>query len=163
MKAFLSGLVGAFLVGLVGFGFTPWFQKATRQPIQFNHQAHKDIDCESCHESVKTQMAASLPTLDLCLTCHETAITDKPEEEKIRTLAKQGKPIEWQRLFKQPAHVYYSHRRHAGIAQLECKQCHGSMGESKTPPLHVRNLSMSDCISCHDERGVRADCVDCHR
>ncbi len=161
MKPFVSGLVMAFLVGLIGF--STFFPKGTRQPIQFNHRAHKDIECTTCHESAKTQSFSGLPSLDLCLTCHDTPLTKNPEEEKIRILARQGKPVQWQRLFKQPAHVFYSHRRHVEIAKLECKQCHGTIGESTTPPLRVRNLSMNACISCHKEKKVKADCVDCHR
>lgn len=161
MKPFLVGLSGAFLVGLVGLN--PLLQKATQQPIQFNHQAHKDIECAGCHESVTTQAFAGLPTLDLCMTCHETAITKNAEEEKIRTLAREGKQVLWQRLFKQPAHVFYSHRRHVGVAKLECRQCHGDMGQRTTPPARVHNLSMGECLSCHDEKDVKAGCVDCHR
>ncbi|HEV8131013.1 MAG TPA: cytochrome c3 family protein [Acidobacteriota bacterium] len=160
MKVFLAGFLLAFLVGLIGF--TTVFQKETRQPIQFNHRAHKEIDCSTCHESVKTASFAGLPKIDLCMTCHDSPITKNPEEEKIRILAKQGKPAEWARLFKQPAHVFYSHRRHVEIAELQCKQCHGDIGESTTPPRRVRNLTMSACIACHQQKGVKADCVDCH-
>ena len=90
-------------------------------------------------------------------------MSKSPEEEKIRTLGRDGKPVQWQRLFKQPAHVFYSHRRHVEVAKLECRQCHGDTGERTTPPLRVHNLSMNECISCHREKQVKADCVDCHR
>ena len=163
MKPFLVGLVGAFLVGLVVFRMSPFMRQGVDQPIQFNHQAHKDIECAGCHESVTTQGFAGLPTLDICLTCHETAITKSPEEEKIRVLAREGRPVQWQRLFKQPAHVFYSHRRHVELAKLECRQCHGSIGDSTAPPRRVRNLSMNACISCHEQKKVSAGCVDCHR
>ncbi|MBI4454410.1 MAG: cytochrome c3 family protein [Acidobacteria bacterium] len=161
MKPFLLGLVGAFFVGLLALN--PVLQKGVQQPIQFNHQAHKDIDCTGCHESANAQAFAGLPTIDLCMTCHETALTKNPEEEKIRILAREGKPAQWQRLFKQPSHVFYSHRRHVEIAKLECKQCHGDMGERTAPPSRVHNLTMNECIDCHQEKKVQAGCVDCHR
>ncbi|MBI2822660.1 MAG: hypothetical protein HYX74_10575 [Acidobacteria bacterium] len=161
MKPFLAGVVGAFLIGLVGL--SPILKKTTQQPIQFNHKAHADIECTGCHDSATTQSYAGLPGIDLCLTCHETAVTESPEEEKIRTFAKEGKAIPWQRLFQQPTHVFYSHRRHVEMAKLECTQCHGDIGERTTPPGRVRNLAMDDCIACHEERKVEAGCVDCHR
>jgi hypothetical protein len=161
MKTFLIGLGGSFLVGLIALG--PVLERRTEQPIQFNHRAHKEIECTTCHESVKTQAFAGLPSVDLCMTCHDTALTKNPEEEKIRTLARTQRPAQWQRLFKQPAHVFYSHRRHVEIAKLECKACHGNIGETTFPPPRVRNLSMKACIACHQAKAVKADCVDCHR
>ena len=161
MKPFLAGLVLALTAGWVGF--RPWVQPTVRQPLQFNHQAHKDIDCSGCHEGVTQAASAGLPKLEVCMTCHETAVTKSPEEEKIRTFARQRKEPEWQRLFKQPSHVFYSHRRHVEMAKLDCRECHGNIGESTTPPQAVRNLSMSGCISCHHDKGVQADCIDCHR
>lgn len=161
MKPFLAGLVLALAVGWIGF--RPLVQPAVRQPLQFNHSAHKDIECVSCHEGVTQGASAGIPKLEVCMTCHETAMTKNPEEEKIRTFAREGKEPPWQRLFQQPAHVFYSHRRHVELAKLECKQCHGAIGESAAPPTAVRNLSMSACISCHREKGVQSDCIDCHR
>lgn len=166
MKSFLGGLAvtwitGTLFIGVLGWG--PVFDKPVEQPIRFNHRAHKDIDCVNCHEFVKSQSFAGLPAIEVCLTCHDTPLTESPEEEKIRTLAQAGKPIEWKRLFKQPAHVYYSHRRHVEIAQLDCSQCHGDIGNSIEPPARVKNLSMNACLACHDKRSVKATCVDCHR
>ncbi len=164
MKAFVSGLLVAFVLGLVGLA--PLFEKETEQPIQFNHQAHKDLECSGCHEFVETEAFAGLPTLDLCMMCHETPLSESPEEEKIRRLANGGSPVQWQRLFKQPGHVFYSHRRHVGIAGLECRQCHGDMGDTVVPPTRVLNLTMDDCISCHEASEVATGgehCVDCHR
>ncbi len=161
MRSFLSGLVIAFFIGLVVF--QPLFREEIQQPIQFNHLAHQDLECQGCHESVETESFASLPPIDTCMLCHETPLTESPEEEKIRTLASEGKPIEWQQLFRQPAHVFYSHRRHVGIARLECRQCHGDIGESTQPPVRVQNLTMDACISCHEQNQLEAGCVDCHR
>ncbi|MBI4445278.1 MAG: hypothetical protein HY645_05150 [Acidobacteria bacterium] len=162
MKWFLSGLVIAFVVGIAALP-PDLLQKKVQQPIAFNHLVHKDLDCASCHEFVKEQAFAGLPSLDVCLGCHESAVTENPEEEKIRQLAAEGKPVVWQRLFRQPSHVFYSHRRHVTIAKLDCQNCHGKMGESQSPPQSVHNLTMEECISCHEAKGVRAGCVDCHR
>jgi menaquinone reductase, multiheme cytochrome c subunit len=164
MRPFVSGLVVAFFAGLVGLA--PFFEKSIEQPIQFNHQAHQDLECTGCHEFAESEAFSGLPTLDLCMMCHETPLTENLEEEKIRILANQGQPVHWQRLFQQPGHVFYSHRRHVSIAGLECNECHGDMGNSTVPPTHVHNLTMDDCISCHETRGVRGEgeyCVDCHR
>lgn len=161
MKSFAMGLAVAFVAGIVGL--RPYFQESLRQPIQFNHLAHNGVDCSACHEFVNTDSFAGLPSLDLCLTCHETPITESPEEEKIRTLARQGTPVEWRRLFRQPAHVFYSHRRHVEIARLECVECHGEIGNSTAPPARVTNLTMEACTSCHEKKNVKDSCLDCHR
>ena len=161
MRLFLSGLVITFFIGLVVL--QPLFREEIQQPIQFNHQAHQDLECSGCHEFVETEFFAGLPPIDTCMLCHETALTESQEEEKIRTLASEGNPIEWQPLFRQPAHVFYSHRRHVGIAGLECQQCHGDIGESTQPPVWVQNLTMDACISCHEQNQLEAGCVDCHR
>jgi hypothetical protein len=157
----MSGFVLAFYVGLLLL--PPLLREEVQQPIQFNHQAHQDLDCTGCHEFAATESFAGLPPIDTCMLCHEISLTESPEEEKLRTLSGEGNPIEWQQLFRQPPDVFYSHRRHVEIAGLECRQCHGDIGESTQPPGHVQNLTMSDCIACHEQNQTEAGCVDCHR
>src|SRR5512147_1653037 len=64
-----------------------------RQPITFNHSKHikNGLTCTDCHPGVETQARATLPDISTCLTCHQSALTTSPEEQKIRTLASAGK------------------------------------------------------------------------
>ncbi len=161
MKIFLSEFVLFFLVGMLAIG--ELFEARIEQPIQFNHQAHIDLDCTGCHESVTTQSFAGIPTVETCLLCHETPLTESPEEEKLRVLAAEEGGIQWKRILGQPSHVYYSHRRHVEISGLKCEQCHPGVESATSPPDYLQNLTMDDCIGCHEESGVTAGCLDCHR
>lgn len=135
------------------------------QPIQFNHEKHTaDLECVDCHKFNRTQTFSGLPTVKDCMECHDKPQTDSPEEEKIRVAAKEGRELEWKRLFQVPKHVYYSHRRHVILGQLPCQRCHGNMGKMKAPPTTAPvAITMSFCIDCHKERNVPVDCVTCHR
>ena len=136
------------------------------QPIQFSHKLHteKGLPCTMCHQSVETATFASLPRIDDCMTCHQGAITESPEEEKIRQYAAKGMEIPWQRVYQVPGHVYFSHRRHVTLGGLDCAACHGDVKGSSVPvtrPAVV--LDMKACMDCHQKRQASNDCDDCHR
>lgn len=139
---------------------------AITQPIAFNHSKHIEngLACTDCHAGVETQARATLPGLDTCLACHESALTTSPEEQKIRTLAAAGKELAWVRLTKVPPHVYFSHRQHVAFAKLPCAGCHGPVEQSSRPPDRpLLTLTMDSCIECHTKNQARIDCNDCHR
>ena len=89
------------------------------QPIQFSHKAHveKGLPCDGCHQSVARAASAGIPTTETCMMCHQGAITDSPEEEKVRQYAEKGLQVPWQRVYEVPAHVYFSHRRHVSLGR----------------------------------------------
>ena len=74
-----------------------------------------------------------------------------------------NRPVVWHSLFRQPPHIFYSHRRHVVTARLKCERCHGDIADSVSPPVRVVRLTMNDCIGCHESRGVATDCTTCHR
>lgn len=136
------------------------------QPIAFNHRKHvaeQKIECSTCHEHYQTQAFSGLPTVDTCAMCHTEAIGKSAEEKKLVRLIREGKPLVWQSLFRQPAHVFYSHRRHVMQAKLACEQCHGRFADTTSPPVRVARLTMTECVECHTARGVAIDCTTCHR
>ncbi len=139
----------------------------THQPIQFNHQKHTqglELECTLCHEGVADRVRATLPGVEVCIGCHEEAVTDSSEEEKIRDYYGRGEEIPWQRLYRVPRHVFFSHRRHVHVARVECTTCHGDMGTlSRPPPRPLKKIAMKACLACHRDRGARTDCVSCHR
>jgi menaquinone reductase, multiheme cytochrome c subunit len=136
------------------------------QPIAFNHRKHvteQEIECSTCHEHYETETFAGLPTIDTCAMCHTEALGKSSEEKKLVAMIAGGEPLVWRSLFRQPAHVFYSHRRHVGAAKIECEQCHGDFATTTTPPLRVARLTMSECITCHEVHGVASACTTCHR
>jgi len=136
------------------------------QPIQFSHKAHVDkgLPCDGCHPSVRTAASAGMPATSTCMMCHQGAITDSAEEEKVRQYASDGRPIPWQRVYELPGHAYFSHRRHVAVAQLDCAACHGDVGESVHPLTRAAlPISMNRCVDCHAREGAANDCNACHR
>jgi predicted CXXCH cytochrome family protein len=139
---------------------------AVVQPIQFSHKAHidKGLPCDGCHQSVEKAAAATVPTKDTCMMCHQGTLTDSPEEEKVRQYADKGEDIPWRRIYQLPAHVFFSHRRHVAVARIDCGQCHGAVASLTVPasyPLVKQNMEW--CLSCHKARGATQDCIHCHR
>ncbi len=136
------------------------------QPIAFNHAKHLSagLECTNCHAGARTEEHATVPALATCMSCHESAVTNSPEEAKIRNFAAAKQEIPWQPVTHVPAHVYFSHRRHVTLAGLACRDCHGAMEKLTAPPL-VPNLrlDMATCIDCHKKNQARTDCNDCHR
>lgn len=137
------------------------------QPIAYNHRLHTQdlsIPCTTCHQGVETGERAGRPHLATCLECHESPVTENPEEHKIQQFAGSGREIPWERLTWIPDHVYFSHRRHVAVAQIECGVCHGPMEMQTTPPRRpLKSLRMSVCMDCHRKTGASVDCNACHR
>ncbi len=163
MKFFLLGLAVGFLLLFLfisfGFGFK------TDQPISFNHKEHLEqgLECDSCHRYFKTQNFSGMPEISICMECHKEAITKNPEEEKIRQFPKKGEEIPWKRLYGEPDHVYFSHRAHVVLGKIECKPCHGDIGESQKPPTKpFAQMTMSWCMNCHAKKKATNDCLACH-
>ena len=158
------GFVIFFVLGtLVLVGYP---DGSAHQPIEFNHAKHIEsgLTCVDCHTGVESQARATLPDLDMCLLCHQIALTESAEEEKLRTMAEAGEALNWSPATGVPAHVYFSHRMHVSLAELECVTCHGPMEELTAPPKQpYYDLSMNTCIGCHEESDARTDCDDCHR
>jgi hypothetical protein len=136
------------------------------QPISFNHRKHvqdNSLECSTCHQFYEKEVFSGLPTAEVCEFCHLEPQGKSAQELELVRLLKAGAPLDWKPLFRQPPHVYYSHRRHVVTAKLECDTCHGEIGQSVQPPSSVRRLRMQDCIDCHQRRGVATGCTNCHR
>lgn len=137
----------------------------TTQPIRFNHKIHSEngLSCEDCHQNFMEHASSGRPKLETCASCHEEPLTESEQEKKLVEYIQKGEEIGWVRLFHVPEDVYFSHRRHVAIGEIECSVCHGGIGESTRPPSKPRNLSMADCMNCHEKRQVTNDCIACHR
>ncbi|MDH3216828.1 MAG: cytochrome C, partial [Candidatus Krumholzibacteria bacterium] len=72
--------------------------------------------------------------------------------------------IPWAKVYRVPSHVYFSHRRHATLGQIECATCHGNVEEMTEPFARPHApISMNKCMECHDRNGVDNECTRCHR
>src|SRR5262245_5369328 len=148
------------------------------QPIQFSHKHHAglyQIDCQYCHSGTDRSPAAGVPSVELCMGCHQQFPPSYDELEGIRTLKEHWKdqtPVEWIQIHRLPEYVQFQHLAHVrrGIA---CQQCHGKVEEmdkvylapdTKWWPwlLPTQKLEMGWCIQCHRENGASQDCVTCH-
>ena len=137
------------------------------QPIQFNHQKHvKDVglECSVCHAYFSTGDHSGLPSLAVCQQCHADALTKSSEEQKLLKLIASNPQARFQKLFRMPDHVRYSHRRHVVSGGLTCNTCHGAIAETTAPPSSpLVRITMNTCLGCHSDRGVKTDCTHCHR
>lgn len=142
------------------------YNRAVVQPIAFNHAKHleKGVECFGCHASVKDSAIAGKPKLETCMLCHETPLGTTAAEEAVRQYAARKEEIPWRRLSKLPEHVFFPHQVHVVGAQIECKTCHGAIGESAAPPgKPLVTFVMNDCLACHKSKGATTDCIACHR
>jgi len=164
-RGFLGKFIGPAIAVWLGWSGLAW---AGEQPIAFNHKAHisAGLECPICHRYVLEQAFATLPSLEICLMCHTSKMTDNPEEEKIREFAKRGEPLRWWRLYvlDPNAAIYFSHRRHVAQGNIPCVTCHGPMAEQTKPPARALvQFNMEFCINCHQQKKVSTACADCHR
>lgn len=163
----VAGLAGFALFFVVGGAILGSGSPETEQPIQFNHRIHvvdNEMECSECHLYYEKETFSGLPSRETCEFCHDEASESNVEEQRLVELLQSGEPLEWKPLFRQPPHVFYSHRRHVQAGEMKCETCHGDIGQSETPPGEVTQLTMDDCIDCHEtERGAAAECTTCHR
>jgi hypothetical protein len=148
------------------------------QPIQFSHKHHAgqfQIDCQYCHSGSDRSPAAGVPSVQLCMGCHQQFPPSYDELEGIRTLKQHWEdqtPIEWIQIHRLPEHVQFQHQAHVRRG-IECQSCHGPVEEmdkiSLTPDtkwwpwlLPTQKLEMGWCIQCHRANGASQDCVTCH-
>lgn len=125
------------------------------QPIWFSHEIHatqNDIDCLYCHSSAEDSKSAGIPSVNVCMNCHNVVrtgtMTGTTEIDKIYEAWDSGKPIEWIRVHNLPDHVYFNHSQHVNSGKLDCAECHGEV-EKMDVVMQVEDLSMGWCLDCH--------------
>lgn len=140
---------------------------AVPQPIAFNHRKHTQdlkLDCTFCHKYVRDGPHAGLPNEETCSLCHLAPQGTSAEAARLTELLGRGEALRFNKLFRLPPHVFYTHRRHVGIAKLECQNCHGAIADTERPPAGpLVRVDMDFCLDCHRDRGETLDCNRCHR
>ncbi|PYS37491.1 MAG: hypothetical protein DMG14_21010 [Acidobacteria bacterium] len=137
-----------------------------QQPIDFPHKIHTEdigVYCQDCHTGVKTGPRAGIPSINICMSCHED-IGD-PKDSRIQLLrdhAKRGEDMPWQRVygFVEESHLRFNHSPHIR-AGVDCATCHGDLTQM-TVAERVVNHTMGFCIDCHKQKGASNDCLTCH-
>jgi len=138
------------------------------QPIQYNHKLHVEqegMECIDCHRYVEEKPYATIPQIEICSDCHfDEPLSESPEEEKLIAHVESDSAIPWERIYRVPDHVYFSHRRHVTLGEISCSNCHGNVAEQLAPaPQPMTPMSMEWCVDCHRENKVSNDCLTCHR
>jgi mono/diheme cytochrome c family protein len=180
--AIILFLVGGYFTtkGAMNLGRSTNYQP--EQPIYYSHKVHagvNQINCQYCHTGVYQGKQATIPSVNVCMNCHQAINEYKGEKmytedgkevdgtAEIKKLykyagfvegkpwdASKAKPIEWVRIHNLPDHVYFNHAQHVKAGQVQCQTCHGEiqkMGEVK----QFSNLSMGWCVNCHRETKVQ--------
>ncbi len=162
----LGGVVLAAVVGVPALAIARR-GPAVPQPVAFNHLKHTEqleLSCEFCHQYVRTSAHSGLPDAATCSLCHATPQGTSDEAARVTELLAAGDPLRFNKLVRMPEHVFYTHRRHVAIAELDCEICHGAIGTTERPPRRALvRMDMDFCMDCHRERDATLDCNACHR
>ncbi len=182
---FIIGIAASLIFGWIVFPKLLYSQK--KQPVDFNHKLHMefvDDGCESCHFFREDGSYSGVPKLAQCIDCHEEVQGEDPEEERfVEEYVAKGKEVPWLIYSKQPDCVFFSHAAHVKKGGMECKTCHGPIGESTTLRVYEENrvtglsrdiwgknisglnkntwdsMKMGDCADCHMEETGRKSSV----
>ncbi len=134
------------------------------QPVAFSHKLHagtNGIGCRMCHAYAEHSTVAGIPSMARCFGCHKFVARDKPEVQKVIQAYQAGKVLEWNRVYRVPDHVFFTHERHLA-AGLRCQTCHGEVQEMDVV-RRVAPLTMGWCVDCHRQRNAPTDCLVCHK
>ena len=135
-----------------------------QQPLPFSHRLHAGeyrIGCTLCHAYAAHSPIAGIPSMQRCDGCHKLVGRDKPAIQQLEEAVAGGTPIAWNRVYRLPDHVRFTHQRHVA-AGLSCQTCHGEV-QTMDVVRQVAPLTMGWCLQCHEARGAPRDCLVCHK
>lgn len=134
------------------------------QPVDFSHELHAgrlQLACLFCHRHADKSRVAGIPSLSLCMSCHQSMEQTGPETAKLLAYWNEKQPIPWRRLQRSPDFIYFTHDMHLK-GGLSCTDCHGRVEQMRFTPRAATN-EMGWCLTCHQERGASTDCLTCHK
>lgn len=187
--AFVAGLCAGLSVGWLAL--PEYLYCKYEQPLTFNHLIHTEeagMECQECHLFGNDGSFAGIPSVTLCVDCHEEAQGESPSEALlVEQYIAAGREIPWRPYSRQPQNVYFSHIAHVKLGEIECRRCHGDRGRAESlDPVEINRIStysrniwgpriagggpepwdsmkMNDCSGCHALRGVQDHCLMCHK
>lgn len=120
------------------------------QPLPFSHEHHAGglgIDCRYCHTSVEFSSFGDIPPTSICMHCHSQMWATAPAVEPVRESYRDGRSLQWTRVYELPEFVYFDHSIHIDKG-IGCSTCHGRVDQM---PLtwQAPRLTMSWCLDCH--------------
>lgn len=154
---FVAIVAKTVLDGLFNIGIQQGYQP--EQPIAFSHQLHAgtyQINCNYCHTGVYKSKSANIPSVNICMNCHNTIQTESPEIQKLYAAVENDSPIEWVRIHNLPDLAYFNHSQHTNVGGLECQTCHGPIQEMEVV-YQYSELTMGWCINCHRETELKTE------
>lgn len=156
-------VIGIFFLAKAGYDrvYAVGIQQgyAPKQPIAFSHKLHAgmyEIDCNYCHIGVNKGKRATIPSVNICMNCHNAIKTKSPEIQKIWRAVRTNQPIEWVRVHNLPDLAYFNHAQHVKVGGVECQACHGDVQNMEVIKQHS-TLTMGWCINCHRQTSVKAE------
>jgi len=154
------------------------------QPIHFSHKIHagdNQIDCNFCHSSARKSKHSGIPSLNVCMNCHENIYEYNGDEDiekgytkefytaeiaKLydavgwdpdeRVYSGEEKPVKWVRIHNLPDLAYFNHSQHVSVAGIACQTCHGPVEEMEIA-YQYSPLTMGWCIDCHRQTNVNIE------
>ncbi len=133
------------------------------QPLPFSHKTHMAVGlvCQMCHTNPEPGSLMTYPPTETCMSCHAAIQTDKPAIVNLQKYAESGNKIPWVRVYAVTPGVSWSHRAHLESG-AQCETCHGDISQVEAVSESKATLAMATCISCHEARGAKTECVTCH-
>lgn len=140
----------ALAIGLQHTGYVTDQGRFVEQLVPFSHKHHAGelgIDCRFCHVGVDNQAMATVPTTQVCMTCHSQMWTNAQMLAPVRQSLASGRPLSWSRVNRVPDYVYFDHHVHVNNG-VPCAACHGDLRQM---PLtrQARPMTMEWCLDCH--------------
>lgn len=154
---FIAIVAKTVLDGLFTIGVQQGYQP--EQPIAFSHKIHAgqyQINCNYCHTGVYKSKNANIPSVNICMNCHNTIKKDSPEIQKLYAAVDNNDPIEWVRIHNLPDLAYFNHAQHTNVGGLDCQTCHGPIEEMEVV-YQYSELTMGWCINCHRETEIKTE------
>ncbi len=153
------------------------------QPIHFSHRIHagsNGVDCKFCHSSARVSKHAGIPSLNVCMNCHQNiaTVSDTTATEEYSKAFYDGEiqklyhavgwdaenqkytgktePVKWVRIHNLPDFAYFNHSQHVSVAGVECQTCHGPV-QTYEIQKQFAPLTMGWCIDCHRQTDVKME------
>ena len=134
--------------------------------VPFDHRIHAGdcgIPCLSCHVDAARSPVAGLPSGQKCMGCHKFVAKERAGVQVLAARVRAGQPLRWTRVFELPDFVYFTHRVHLHFREpIACSECHGDVASMRVV-TQDEPFTMGRCLTCHENKDVRHDCVVCHR
>jgi mono/diheme cytochrome c family protein len=132
---------------------------APTQPIAFSHKLHAgtyQIGCNYCHTGAYKAKSANIPSVNICMNCHNSIKTESPEIQKLYSAVKEDQPVKWVRIHNLPDLAYFNHAQHTSVGGIDCQTCHGPIQEMEVVYQYSK-LTMGWCINCHRDTEVKTE------